>query len=85
MFIKCIPGKWILRKEFILDSSKAGHWLNEETYEWNEKCSVDGVSASHLSAPCRLRTGHHQKGGPFDGWKALVAVTDMKRRAAYKR
>lgn len=78
-------GKWILRKEFIEDSIKAGKWLDEELYEWNEQCSAEGFSAAHLSSPSRWRKMLQQNRGPFDGWKALVAVADSKKRAAYKR
>lgn len=78
-------GKWILRREFIEDSIKAGKWLDEELYEWNEQCPAEGISASHLSSPSRWKSILQQNRGPFDGWKALVAVADSKKRAAYKK
>ena len=80
-----IPGKWMLKREFIEDSIKAGRWLEEMLYEWSEQDEVDGVSASHIAAPGRWRRILQEERGPFDGWKALVAVADAKRRAAYKR
>ena len=87
MFLKhiWIPGKWMLKREFIEDSIKAGRWLEEKLYEWSEQDEVDGVSASHIAAPGRWRRILQEERGPFDGWKALVAVADAKRRAAYKR
>jgi len=59
--------------------------LDEELYEWNEHSTVGGVSTSHLSAPARWRKIPQEKRGPFENWKALVAVADAKKRAAYKR
>ena len=75
----------MLKREFIEDSIKAGRWLEEKLYEWSEQDEVDGVSASHIAAPGRWRRILQEERGPFDGWKALVAVADAKRRAAYKR
>jgi len=77
-------GKWILRRDFIEDSRKAGKWLDEQFYEWNEQCMAEGISTAHLLAPSRWRRNLQQSKGPFVGWKALVAVTDAKKRAAYK-
>ena len=78
-------GKWILKREFIEDSIKAGKWLDEELYEWNEQSTIDRVSVSHIAAPGRWRKILQQKRGPFEGWKTLVAVSDVKKREAYKR
>lgn len=78
-------GKWILRREFIEDSRKAGKWLEEQLYEWNEQCPAEGILAAHLLAPSRWRRILQQNKGPFEGWKALVAVADAKKRAAYKK
>ena len=75
----------MLKREFIEDSIKAGRWLEEKLYEWSEQDEVDGVSASHITAPGRWRRILQVERAPFDGWKALVAVADAKRRAAYKR
>ena len=80
----CI-GKWILKKDFLEDSIKAGKWVSEEMYEWNEQSTVTGLSVSHMAAPGRWRKLLQQKRGPFEGWKVLVAVADAKKRAAYKR
>lgn len=79
-------GKWILKREFIEDSVKAGKWLDEQLYEWNEQCTAEGISAAHLSSPSRWKTLLQQQNrGPFENWKALVAVADAKKRVAYKR
>ena len=75
----------MLKREFIEDSIKAGRWLEEKLYEWSEQDEVDGVSASHIAAPGRWRRILQVERAPFDGWKALVAVADAKRKAAYKR
>ena len=75
----------MLKREFIEDSIKAGRWLEEKLYEWSEQDEVDGVSASHITAPGRWRRILQVERAPFDGWKALVAVADAKRKAAYKR
>ena len=45
---------------------------------------TEGLLAAHLLAPSRWRRILQQSKGPFEGWKALVAVTDAKKRAAYK-
>ena len=79
-------GKWILRRQYIEDSIKAGKWLDEHLYEWNEQCAVEGISASHVSSPSRWRKLLQQNiPSPFEGWKALVVVAVAKKRAAYKR
>lgn len=75
----------MLKRGFIEDSIKAGRWLEEKFYEWSEQDEVDGVSASHITAPGRWRRILQEERAPFGGWKALVAVADAKRRAAYKR
>ncbi|XP_027047528.1 SMC5-SMC6 complex localization factor protein 1-like [Pocillopora damicornis] len=82
----CVSGKWILRRQYIEDSMKAGKWLDEHLYEWNEQCAVEGISASHISSPSRWRKLLQQNiPSPFEGWKALVVVAVAKKRAAYKR
>lgn len=60
--------------------------MDEELYEWNEQStSLAGVPISHMASPVRWRRMLQEKRGPFEGWKALVAVADAKKRAAYKR
>ena len=78
-------GKWILKKEFIQDSIKAGKWLDEHLYEWNEQCTVEGISDAHMSSPSRWRKILQQNRSPFEGWKALVVIADAEKRAVYKR
>lgn len=77
-------GKWILKGTYIQDSVKANKWLDEEAYEWTEQCDVV-LPTAHLSAPKRWRKSLKLKGAPYEGWRAIVVVSDMKKRSAYKR
>ncbi|WOG87272.1 hypothetical protein DCAR_0206495 [Daucus carota subsp. sativus] len=71
-FAAAASGRWILKRDYISDSNKAGKFLSEEPYEWYKSClSEDG--AINLEAPRkwrlqRERTGH----GAFYGLRIVI-------------
>ncbi|XP_070573063.1 SMC5-SMC6 complex localization factor protein 1-like [Ptychodera flava] len=84
----CAAGKWVVTKEFILDSAKAGKWLDSYQYEWGNKVPTDcNYPIPLLMAPRRwrlLRDGSGRK--PFSKWTAMIFVENLKRRpVVYKR
>ncbi|XP_041456421.1 uncharacterized protein LOC121408831 isoform X3 [Lytechinus variegatus] len=81
-------GKWVLKPEFITDSSIKGRWLEESKYEWGEgDVSLENVLPGLLTAPGRWRKKVAATGqGAFHNWKVLLHVTNQKNReAVYKR
>ena len=81
-------GKWILRKEFLLDSHTSQNWLAENMYEWGSDQEFEKIPMSHVLAPRRWRNILSKKScdsRPFGQWKAIVVVSDANRRLAYKR
>ncbi|XP_031568716.1 SMC5-SMC6 complex localization factor protein 1-like [Actinia tenebrosa] len=82
----CATGKWILNKDYIMDSAKAQRWLDEDAYEWNKDSNITGIPLDHVSAPMRWRKAYDvTQRGPFHGWRTLVVIKDAKRKIAYKR
>ncbi|KAA0046685.1 BRCT domain-containing protein [Cucumis melo var. makuwa] len=71
-FSAAASGRWILKSDYLTDSSQAGKLLNEEPYEWYKKgLTEDG--AINLEAPrkwrlLREKTGH----GAFYGMRIII-------------
>ncbi|KAL2323700.1 hypothetical protein Fmac_028079 [Flemingia macrophylla] len=71
-FAAAASGRWILKTDFLTDSSQAGKFLPEEPYEWHKNgLSEDG--AINMEAPrkwrlLRERTGH----GAFYGMRIVI-------------
>ena len=81
-------GKWVLSKDYIRDSVKAGKWLKEEQYQWGIRHINEAIGQSSMArAPARwhrmvLETGKKA----FTGWKVAIFVENKKRKpAVYKR
>ncbi|XP_078680859.1 SMC5-SMC6 complex localization factor protein 1-like [Branchiostoma floridae x Branchiostoma belcheri] len=83
----CAAGKWIVTRKFVDDSAAAGRWLEESSYEYGDKSTLQKTySVTIQQAPRRWRQRvAKEKVGAFAGWRSIVVVDDQKRRAAYKR
>ncbi|XP_035423943.1 SMC5-SMC6 complex localization factor protein 1 isoform X2 [Cygnus atratus] len=79
----CAAGKWILTKEYIINSAESGRWLDETTYEWGYKIEKDThYSPQMQSAPKRWRKELTQSSAPgaFHRWKVVLAVKEGDKR-----
>ncbi|KAJ7335768.1 hypothetical protein JRQ81_013709 [Phrynocephalus forsythii] len=74
----CAAGKWILTKDYIINSAESGRWLDETTYEWGYKIEKSShYSFQMQSAPKRWREELTRSGatGAFHRWKVVLLVT----------
>uniref|UniRef100_A0A8C5P8M4 SMC5-SMC6 complex localization factor 1 n=1 Tax=Leptobrachium leishanense TaxID=445787 RepID=A0A8C5P8M4_9ANUR len=85
----CASGKWVLTKDYIINSAESGRWLDETTYEWGYKIERDShYSPQMQSAPKRWRQHLTRTGAPgaFSRWKVALLVKDgHKEREAFIR
>ncbi|XP_053330802.1 SMC5-SMC6 complex localization factor protein 1 [Spea bombifrons] len=85
----CATGKWVLTKDYIINSARSGRWLDETTYEWGYKIERDShYSPQMQSAPKRWRQHLTRTGalGAFSRWKvALLVKEGHKERGAFIR
>ncbi|NWH43581.1 SLF1 protein, partial [Fregata magnificens] len=85
----CAAGKWILAKEYIINSAESGRWLDETTYEWGYEIEKDThYSPQMQSAPKRWREELTRSGAPgaFYRWKVVLPVQEGdKRMASFRR
>ncbi|XP_072044649.1 SMC5-SMC6 complex localization factor protein 1-like [Amphiura filiformis] len=84
----CATGKWVLSKDYITDSAKAGKWLKEEQYQWGIRHINESVGQSSMAkAPARWHRVVEETGKKsFHGWKVAIFVENKKRKpAVYKR
>ncbi|XP_074062983.1 SMC5-SMC6 complex localization factor protein 1 isoform X2 [Macrotis lagotis] len=75
----CAAGKWVLTKDYIIDSAESGRWLDETTYEWGYKIEKDShYSPQMQSAPTRWRKELTSTGAPgaFHRWKVVLLVKE---------
>eukprot|EP00002_Diphylleia_rotans_P037777 TRINITY_DN8484_c0_g1_i3.p1 TRINITY_DN8484_c0_g1~~TRINITY_DN8484_c0_g1_i3.p1 ORF type:complete len:847 (+),score=115.92 TRINITY_DN8484_c0_g1_i3:54-2594(+) len=84
-------GRWILRKDYIYESSKSGYFLQEEPFEWSEEaidkksCKADTKSLASAARRWRELLNHRRSMisekivGCFSGWKVLLHVDQEKR------
>ncbi|XP_069106966.1 LOW QUALITY PROTEIN: SMC5-SMC6 complex localization factor protein 1-like [Argopecten irradians] len=83
----CATAKWILHPDYILESSKAGQWLEEQCYDWSQINTPDAadVPAEVREAPRRWRY-HFEVFGTtaFAGWKTAVVVSGARKNSVYK-
>ncbi|KAH0505704.1 SMC5-SMC6 complex localization factor protein 1 [Microtus ochrogaster] len=83
----CAAGKWVLTKDYIIQSAKSGRWLDETTYEWGYKIEKDShYSPQMQSAPKRWREELKRTGAPgaFHRWKVVLLVRADKRSESLK-
>lgn len=81
----CFLGKWILTKEYIINSAESGRWLDETTYEWGYEIEKDThYSPQMQSAPKRWREELTLSGAPgaFHRWKVVLPVKEGDKRMA---
>ncbi|KFQ24983.1 Ankyrin repeat domain-containing protein 32, partial [Merops nubicus] len=85
----CAAGKWILTKEYIINSAESGRWLDETTYEWGYEIEKDThYSPQMQSAPKRWREELTRSGAPgaFHRWKVVLpAKKGGKEMACIRR
>ncbi|XP_038621430.1 SMC5-SMC6 complex localization factor protein 1 isoform X2 [Tachyglossus aculeatus] len=85
----CAAGKWVLTKDYIINSAKSGRWLDETTYEWGYKIKKDSHYSPQIqSAPKRWREELIRTGAPgaFHRWKVVVLVKKYgQQNSAYAR
>ncbi|XP_074425894.1 SMC5-SMC6 complex localization factor protein 1 isoform X1 [Larus michahellis] len=81
----CAAGKWILTKEYIINSAESGRWLDETTYEWGYEIEKDThYSPQRQSAPKRWREELTRTSAPgaFHRWKVVLPVKEGDKRMA---
>ncbi|XP_055646152.1 SMC5-SMC6 complex localization factor protein 1 isoform X2 [Falco peregrinus] len=81
----CAAGKWILTKEYVINSAESGRWLDETTYEWGYEIEKDShYSPQMQSAPKRWRKELTRCGAPgaFHRWKVVLSVKKGDKRMA---
>ncbi|KFQ98990.1 Ankyrin repeat domain-containing protein 32, partial [Opisthocomus hoazin] len=81
----CAAGKWILTKEYIINSAESGRWLDETTYEWGYEIERDThYSPQMQSAPKRWREEltHSSAPGAFHKWKVVLSVKEGDKQMA---
>ncbi|XP_006275656.2 SMC5-SMC6 complex localization factor protein 1 [Alligator mississippiensis] len=79
----CAGGKWILTKDYIINSAESGRWLDETTYEWGYKLEKGPhFSPQMQSAPKRWREELLRSGAPgaFHRWKVVLIVKEGDKR-----
>ncbi|XP_077203737.1 SMC5-SMC6 complex localization factor protein 1 [Paroedura picta] len=84
----CAAGKWVLTKDYIINSAESGRWLDETTYEWGYKIEKDShYSPQMQSAPKRWRKELTRSGagGAFHRWKVVLIVKGDKERDSFTR
>ncbi|NXF72747.1 SLF1 protein, partial [Sclerurus mexicanus] len=81
----CAAGKWVLTKEYIINSAESGRWLDETTYEWGYEIEKDThYSPQMQSAPKRWRKELTLSSAPgaFHRWKVVLLVKEGDKRIA---
>ncbi|MBZ3876315.1 DNA topoisomerase 2-binding protein 1 [Sciurus carolinensis] len=89
-------GKWVLHRSYLEACRTAGHFVQEEDYEWGSNSILDvltGISVQQRRlalAAMRWRKKIQQRQesgiveGAFSGWKVVLHV-DQSREAGFKR
>ncbi|NXA14957.1 SLF1 protein, partial [Sapayoa aenigma] len=81
----CAAGKWVLTKEYIINSAESGRWLDETVYEWGYEIERDThYSPQMQSAPKRWREELmlSSAAGAFHRWKVVLPVKEGDKRMA---
>ncbi|NXC34006.1 SLF1 protein, partial [Campylorhamphus procurvoides] len=81
----CAAGKWVLTKEYIINSAESGRWLDETTYEWGYEIEKDTHYSPRMqSAPKRWREELTRSSAPgaFHRWKVVLLVKEGDKRIA---
>uniref|UniRef100_A0A8C5P0F3 DNA topoisomerase 2-binding protein 1 n=1 Tax=Jaculus jaculus TaxID=51337 RepID=A0A8C5P0F3_JACJA len=96
-YLACVAaGKWVLHRSYLEACRTAGHFVQEEDYEWGNSSILDvltGVTDHQRNlalAAIRWRKKIQQAResgiveGAFSGWKVILRV-DQPREAGFKR
>uniref|UniRef100_A0A8C6X163 BRCT domain-containing protein n=1 Tax=Naja naja TaxID=35670 RepID=A0A8C6X163_NAJNA len=73
----CAAGKWVLTKDYVINSAESGRWLDETTYEWGYKIKNDSLYSPQMqSAPKRWREKLSRSGatGAFHRWNVVLFI-----------
>ncbi|XP_039191629.1 SMC5-SMC6 complex localization factor protein 1 isoform X3 [Crotalus tigris] len=79
----CAAGKWVLTKDYIINSAESGRWLDETTYEWGYKIKNDSLYSPQMqSAPKRWREklSHSGATGAFHRWNVVLLIISRDKR-----
>ncbi|XP_015668165.1 SMC5-SMC6 complex localization factor protein 1 [Protobothrops mucrosquamatus] len=79
----CAAGKWVLTKDYIINSAESGRWLDETTYEWGYKIKNDSLYSPQMqSAPKRWREklSHSGATGAFHRWNVVLLIISGDKR-----
>ncbi|XP_032069153.1 SMC5-SMC6 complex localization factor protein 1 [Thamnophis elegans] len=79
----CAAGKWVLTKDYIINSAESGRWLDETTYEWGYKIKNDSLYSPQMqSAPKRWREklSHSGATGAFHRWNVVLFIMSGNKR-----
>lgn len=79
----CFSGKWVLTKDYIINSAESGRWLDETTYEWGYKIKNDSLYSPQMqSAPKRWREklSHSGAAGAFHRWNVVLFIISGDKR-----
>ncbi|XP_074051938.1 DNA topoisomerase 2-binding protein 1 isoform X2 [Macrotis lagotis] len=89
-------GKWILHRSYLEACRAAGHFIQEEEYEWGSSSILDALTGINVQqrklalAAMRWRKRIQKKQeegiveGAFSGWKVILSV-DQCREAGFRR
>nr|XP_002814104.3 DNA topoisomerase 2-binding protein 1 isoform X4 [Pongo abelii]XP_054408622.1 DNA topoisomerase 2-binding protein 1 isoform X4 [Pongo abelii] len=89
-------GKWVLHRSYLEACRTAGHFVQEEDYEWGSSSILDVLTGINVQqrrlalAAMRWRKKIQQRQesgiveGAFSGWKVILHV-DQSREAGFKR
>uniref|UniRef100_G3WED9 DNA topoisomerase 2-binding protein 1 n=1 Tax=Sarcophilus harrisii TaxID=9305 RepID=G3WED9_SARHA len=89
-------GKWILHRSYLEACRAAGHFVQEEEYEWGSSSILDVLTGINIQqkklalAAMRWRKRIQKKQeegimeGAFSGWKVILNV-DQSREAGFRR
>ncbi|KAE8635781.1 hypothetical protein XENTR_v10002733 [Xenopus tropicalis] len=85
----CSAGKWVLIKDYVINSVQRGRWLDETIYEWGYRIERHSPYSPQMqSAPKRWREHLTRTGvkGAFRKWKVAILVDKgQKQREAFER
>ncbi|XP_058024191.1 SMC5-SMC6 complex localization factor protein 1 isoform X3 [Ahaetulla prasina] len=79
----CAAGKWVLTKDYVINSAESGRWLDETTYEWGYKIKNDSLYSPQMqSAPKRWREklSHSGATGAFRRWNVVLFIMSGNKR-----
>ena len=87
----CAAGRWVLSPSYVHECHRAGGFqgVSEAAHELSpamgdERCKGSSVLKA-VPKRCRLLVSERDGAGMFSGWRAVVAITDERRRGIVER